>query len=148
MKDADGNITIIDGLIDPADQYEVEEQIMTALYNYKDEKTGNRIFALALRNKDAMLLGLGGPDSGDIIYFMAEGYNIDHGCCLSTTQGCAETSVSPLCVLAGKGFKKNFVTDRIIRQVDIAPTLAYLGGVRMPAQCEGSILYQILENEF
>lgn len=148
VKDADGNITIIDGLIDPADQYEVEEQIMTALYNYKDEKTGNRIFALALRNKDAMLLGLGGPDSGDIIYFMAEGYNIDHGCCLSTTQGCAETSVSPLCVLAGKGFKKNFVTDRIIRQVDIAPTLAYLGGVRMPAQCEGSILYQILENEF
>lgn len=143
---ADG--TIIDGIVEPAEQYEVEEQIMTALYGCKDEKTGKRIFALALRNKDAMLLGLGGPASGDIIYFMAEGYNIDHGCSLSTTQGCAETSVSPLCVLAGKGFKQNFITDRIIRQVDIAPTLAYLGGVRMPKQCEGAIVYQVLEHEF
>ena len=136
------------GIVDPTDRYEVEEQIMTAMYGYKDKGTGKRIFALALRNKDAMLLGLGGPESGDIIYFMAEGYNIDHGCSLSTTKGCAETSVSPLCILAGTGIKENYITERIIRQVDIAPTLAYLGGVRMPAQCEGSILYQILENEF
>lgn len=140
--------TVVDGIVDPADKYEMEEKIMTALYGYKDEHTGNRIFALALRNKDAMLLGLGGPDSGDIIYFMAEGYNIDHGCSLSTTQGCAETSVSPLCLLAGTGFKQNYVTDRIIRQVDIAPTLAYLGGVRMPRNAEGAILHQLLEQEF
>ena len=79
---------------------------------------------------------------------MAEGYNIDHGCSLSTTQGCAETSVSPICVLAGKGFKQNYVTERIIRQVDIAPTLAYLGGVRLPRNSEGSILHQLLEQEF
>ncbi len=136
------------GIVDPADKYEVEERIMTALYGYRDQETGQRIFALALRNKDAMLLGLGGPESGDILYWMAEGYNIDHGDSLSTTRGAAETSVSPLCVLAGPGIKEHFTTDRVIRQVDIAPTLAYLGGVRMPRQCEGSILYQILEREF
>ena len=45
---------------------------MTALYGYHDKDTGKRIIALALRNKDAALLGLSGPESGDIIYFLAE----------------------------------------------------------------------------
>ena len=52
------------GIVDPADKYEVEEQIITALYGYKDKKTGKRIVALALHEKDAVLLGMGG---GDII---------------------------------------------------------------------------------
>ena len=29
VKDADGNVTVIDGIVDPADQYELEEQIIT-----------------------------------------------------------------------------------------------------------------------
>lgn len=49
---------------------------------------------------------------------------------------------------AGKGFKKGFATDRIIRQVDVAPTLAVLGGVRMPAQCEGAPVYQIFDEGY
>ena len=73
------------GIVDPKDHYEVEEQIMTALYGCRDKETGHRIVSLALRNKDAVILGLGGPDSGDIIAYGAEGYNFDHGDCLSTT---------------------------------------------------------------
>ena len=136
------------GIIDPKDQYEVEEQLMTDLYGYRDEETGQRVIALALRNKDAALLGLSGPECGDIIYFVAEGYNIDHGDCLSTTEGYAGTSVSPLFIAAGAGIKPGFVTTRQIRQVDIAPTAAVLGGVRMPRQCEGAPVYQILTEEY
>lgn len=136
------------GIIDPKDQYEWEEEIMTRLYGYKDPETGKRVVALALRNKDAALLGMSGPECGDIVYFMAEGYHIDHGDTLSTTTGVGESSVSPFCVLAGKGIKENFRTERVIRQVDIAPTMAYLAGVRMPKNCEGSIVYQILAEEF
>lgn len=136
------------GIIDPKDQYEVEEEIMTALYGYKDKKTGHRVIAVALRNKDAVLLGMGGPESGDIIYWTAEGYNYDHFDCLSTTLGYGDTSVSPIFIGAGPGLKKGFKTDRIIRQVDFAPTVAVLGGVRMPAQCEGAPVYQILSEEF
>ncbi|TEB12368.1 alkaline phosphatase family protein [Pelotomaculum propionicicum] len=136
------------GIIDPKDQYEVEEEIMTALYGYKDKKTGHRVIAVALRNKDALLLGMGGPESGDIIYWTAEGYNYDHFDCLSTTLGYGDTSVSPIFIGAGPGLKKGFKTDRIIRQVDFAPTIAVLGGVRMPAQCEGAPVYQILSEEF
>ena len=34
--------------MDPTDQYELEEEIMTALYGYKDPETGKRVVALAL----------------------------------------------------------------------------------------------------
>ncbi|MBQ3119533.1 MAG: alkaline phosphatase family protein [Peptococcaceae bacterium] len=136
------------GIVDPEDQYDLEEKIMTALYGYRDKETGYRTIALALRNRDAVLLGMGGPESGDIIYWTAEGFNNDHADSLSTTYGCHHTSVSPIFVAAGPGFKENFITDRIIRQVDLVPTIAMLAGVRMPAQCEGAPIYQIMDMDF
>lgn len=96
------------GIIEPEDQYEMEEQLMTDLYGYKDPKTGKRVIALALRNKDAVLLGMGGPECGDILIWTAEGYNWDHADSLSTTYGEAETSVSPIFIAAGKGLKNLF----------------------------------------
>ena len=135
------------GIVEPEDQYEVEEEVMTALYGYKHPKTGKRVVALALRNKDAAVLGLGGPECGDIIYFTAEGYNYDHADGLSTTYGMADTSLSPIFIGAGPGFKENFRTPMMLRQVDVAPTAAILGGVRIPAQCEGAPMYSILTVE-
>ena len=121
---------------------------MTDLYGYKHPDTGKRVIAMALRNKDAILLGYGGPTAGDICIWIAEGYNYDHTDSLSTTYGYGDTSSSPIFVAAGPGLKKSFTTDRIIRQVDLAPTISVLAGVRMPAQCEGAPIYQILEEEF
>ncbi len=136
------------GIVDPADKYELEEQIMTDLYGYHDKKTGKRIVSVALRNRDAVLLGYGGSECGDICYWIAEGYNIDHADGLSTTYGDCETSLSPIFVAAGQGIKEGYKTDRIIRQVDVAPTVATLMDVRMPEQCEGAPVYQILDEEF
>ena len=136
------------GIVDPADKYNLEEEIMTALYGYKDPKTGHRICSVALRNKDAVLLGQGGPEAGDICCWHAEGYNFDHADSLSTTYGESDTSVSPIFVAAGKGLKSGFKTERIIRQIDFAATVATLLGVRMPAQCEGAPIYPIFEEEF
>lgn len=133
------------GIVDLKDKYELEEEIMTALYGYKHPESGRRIIALALRNKDAVILGMGGPECGDIIYFNAEGYNYDHVDSLSTTYGCGETSVSPIFIAAGKGIKQGFTTTRWIREVDVAPTAAALLGVRMPNECEGAPIYQIME---
>ena len=141
------NGTVIDGIIDPADKYEAEEQLMTDLYSYKHPTSGKRVIAMALRNKDAVLLGMGGPECGDVIIWTAEGYNWDHADSLSTTWGDADTSVSPIFIAAGKGLKEGFTTDRIIRQVDVAPTICAMGGVRYPAQCEGAPIYQIIAEE-
>ena len=133
------------GIVDPQDKYALEEEIMTALYGLRHPETGQRMIAVALRNKDAVLLGYGGPYCGDICFWTAEGYNMDHGDSLSTTLGYADTSVGPIFIAAGQGIKPGITTDRIIRQVDVAPTLAFLGGVRVPAQCEGAPVYQIME---
>lgn len=134
------------GIVDPKDQYELERQIIDDLYNYRDPETGERVVSLALRRKDAVLFGLDSDECGDIVYFIEEGHNHAHGDGLSTVQGPLHTSVSPIFVACGKGIKPGY-TDRIIRQVDVAPTLAALAGVRMPAQCEGAPVYQILDGE-
>ena len=124
----------------------MEEQLINDLYNYRNEQN-NRVVSLVLRNKDAALLGLNGPETGDLIYFTNEGTNRNHGDSLSTTLGYADTSVSPIFVAAGPGFKANLKTERVIRQVDVAPTLAYAAGVRLPKQSDGSIVHQIIERE-
>lgn len=136
------------GIVDPADKYELERKIIDDLYNYRDAKSGKRVVGMAIRNKEAAIIGMSGPDCGDIIYFLDEGCNRVHGDSLSTYFGQRDTSVSPIYISAGKGLKKGCLTDRVVRQVDFAPTLAYLGGVRMPAQCEGAPLYQLMEEEF
>ena len=134
-----------EGIVDPEDQYELERKIIDDLYNYR--WNGKRIVALAVRKKEAAHFGLDGENCGDIIYFNEEGFNRIHGDSISTYQGYADTSVSPIFMAAGPNIKKGYVTDRVIREVDVAPTVAVLGGVRMPAQCEGAPVYQIIEAE-
>ena len=132
------------GIVDPADKYELERKIIDDLYNYRFE--GKRVINIAMRNKDAALIGMSGENSGDIIYFLEEGFNRLHGDALSTTEGYFGTSVSPIFFAAGSGVKKGFKTDRVIREVDVAPTVAAIMGIGMPAQCEGAPVYQILED--
>ena len=131
------------GIVDPADKYELEEQIITDLYGYKDKRTGKRIVSVALHNKDAVLLGMGGEYAADIIILIHEDYNFDHGDSLSTACGHNDTSVSPIFVAAGPGVKQGHQIKGWVREVDVAPTAAVLLGVDIPAQCEGAPAYQI-----
>ena len=136
------------GIVEPEDQYRLEEEIMDALYNYRDPKTGRRIITLAMRNYDAIVMGCGQEGWGDIVYFLEDGFHRVHGDSMSTKMdhGGHHTSVSPIFIAAGSGIKKGVLTNRVIRQVDVAPTIATLLGARMPAQCEGAPIYQILED--
>ena len=136
------------GIVEPEDQYEVEEEIMTALYGVKHPESGKRVIGLALRNKDAIIFGYGGDQCGDIIAWTAEGYNDDHFDTITTSYGLHHTSLLPIFIGAGSGIKKGELTKRVIRQVDFVPTVAIVGGVRMPAECECAPIYQILEKEF
>ena len=135
------------GIVDPADKYELEGKIISDLYNYREPKTGKRVVGIAMRNKDALVLGTNGPQCGDIFFTIDEGFNRVHGDGLSTAQGYFGTSTTPIFAAAGQGIKERFTTVRTIRQVDITPTIATLLGVRMPAQCEGAPIYQILTDE-
>ncbi len=130
------------GIVDPADKYALETEIISALYNYRQD--GKRVVSIALRNKDAAILGLSGEECGDILYWLDEGFNRLHGDSLPTFQGMHQTSVSPIFIAAGRGIKENFTTSRVIRTIDVTPTVAVLTGVRMPEHCEGAPVYQIL----
>lgn len=131
------------GIVDPEDKYELERQIIDDLYSYR--QNGKRIVSIALRNKDAAVLGLSGDECGDILYWLEEGVNRLHGDSLPTFEGMYCTSVSPIFVAAGSGIKKHFTTSRVIRTIDVAPTIATLLDVAMPANCEGAPVYQIIE---
>jgi len=135
------------GIVDPKDKYDLEEQIISDLYNYRDDKTDKRVVGICLRNKDAVLIGAYGPECGDIFFSIEEKYNRLHGDSLSTSEGYFDTSVSPIFVAAGSGIKPGFTTERIIRQVDVAPSVSVLLGLRYPAQCEGAPIYQIFSEE-
>ena len=74
-----------------------------------------------------------------------EGYNRLHGDGLTTARGYFGTSATPVFIAAGEGILKNFATKRVIRQVDVVPTICALLGVRVPNECEGAPVYQILE---
>lgn len=130
------------GIVDPADKYALEADIISDLYNYR--LNGKRTISLCMRNKDAALVGMSGPDCGDIIYWLEEGFNRIHGDALPTQQGYADTSVSPIFIAAGRGLKSGYKATRAIRQADFAPTVAALLGIPMPADCEGGVVTQIL----
>ena len=133
------------GIVEPADQYDLERQIIDDLYGYR--LNGRRIVSLALRNQDAALLGMSGPECGDIMYWLEEGYNRVHGDSLSTFRGQARSSVSPIFIACGPGVKSGVRLTRHVRQVDFAPTVAAVMGVRVPKQCDGGIVTQILDED-
>jgi len=135
------------GIVEPEDKEALEDEIIAKLYSLRDEK-GRAIISLALKNKDAILLGLTGPECGDIVVMQNEQNLYDHGDSLSTFYGMHHTSVAPIFVAAGKGIKKGYTSERVIRQVDLVPTLAMLTGVRVPKQCEGAPIYQIIDQYF
>ncbi len=133
------------GIVEPEDKYELEERIITDLYSLKHPVTGKRMISMALRNRDAVIIGTGGPECGDIIFVMAEGYTDDHGDSLPTFLGTNDTTVASVFFAAGKGIKENYKTDRVIKHIDVTPTVAMLAGVKVPKNCEGAPIYQILE---
>lgn len=135
------------GIVEPEDKWELEEQIMTKLYQ-ATSPNGKRLCSLALRAKDAIHLGLGGPECGDIILFQNDDFTAEHGGGMSTALGLSHTSQSPIFVAAGKGIKQGEIITRVVRTIDIAPTVAVLAGVRMPKDAEGAPAYQIFAEEF
>ena len=137
----------IEGIVDPADKWQLEEEIMTKILETKSPMTGMRVAQLAMRNKDAVLLGMGGPKCGDIVFLAAEGYTMDHADSISTVEGACGTSCMSIFAAAGPGIKENFRTKRVGHHVDVTPTIATLFGIRMPNECEGAPIYQILTNE-
>jgi len=133
------------GIVEADDYHQTQLDIIAALNGYVDERTGLCPFALALTREDAEMVNLWGDLAGDVVYALRPEFDGAHGKQLPTArlgiggQHCTF-------IMAGAGVKEGVALQRQVRAVDVAPTLCYLLGVRMPAQVEGGVVYEALED--
>ena len=132
------------GIVDPAEYEEVQERIIKALYEHTDPKTNKKPVALALKKKDARLLGLYGDRIGDVVYAESDDYGGHHGQLPTANYGIG--SLKGLLIMAGPGLKKGCILERTIRATDIVPTVCHLTGLPIPKDAEGGIIYQAIQD--
>lgn len=133
------------GIVAPADYERVQQQVIDALLTYRDPATGERPFTLALTRADAEMLNLWGELVGDVVYALKPGYDGAHGKQLPSVSFGIGGQHSTF-ILAGAGVRRGVALQRQVRVVDVAPTLAYLLGLPMPANVEGGVVYEALED--
>ena len=133
------------GIVEPEDYEQVREQVIKALYEYVDPNTGAHPIALALRNEDARILGIWGPNAGDVIYAEDPRLGKEHGPYL-TTNKYGFGDLRGLIIFAGPGIKQGEVIERNVWLTDIVPTVCHLAELPVPDKCDGAIIYQALED--
>jgi len=134
-----------EGIVDPKDYAEVQEEVIRCLYDFTDPETGRKPIALALKREDARMIGSHGEWVGDVVYGLT-GYGPDqHGCHIPTAQfGMGD--LHGLFLLSGPNIKKGVLLERTVWILDMVPTICYLTGWPVPAQAEGAVIYQAMED--
>ena len=133
------------GIVDPKEYKQTVEKIISDLYNYRHPETGKRVVAFCLDREEMEIVGMGGPHCGDILVQLCRTFCKEHAYTPSsiTHEG---FSMHNLCIMSGHGIKKGEYINRVIRVVDIVPTIAYLTDLPMPSNVEGGVIWQALEN--
>jgi len=133
------------GIVELEDYEKVRDEVINALYEYTDQKTGKKPIAFALKKEDARILGLHGDRIGDIVYGVRAEISGEHGRQLTTGEY-GVGSMKGLLIISGPNIKKGHILKRTVWLTDIAPTICYLLGLPIPRDTEGSIIYQAMEN--
>ena len=134
------------GIVDPGAEYEaVCNRILTALFDFTAPETALKPIALALKRRDARIIGLYGEGVGDVIYAVHPEFGHEHGHQLTTAEY-GIGSLEGLFILKGPGVKRGEVVERTVWSVDIVPTICHLAELPVPPLTEGAIIYQALEN--
>lgn len=132
------------GIVKAEDYESVRDRIIDALLDYKHPETGHRPVLLAVRREDARVFGMGGEQSGDVVYALKPEYMAEHGYGFPTGEsGCG--SLKNLLMFRGPNIRKNFRYPRPRWLADIVPTLCYMTGCPIPEDAEGAPMYQIME---
>ncbi len=134
-----------DGIVEPEDYETVRDEIIKALYDYTDPRTGIKPITLAVRREEARFFGLHGDRVGDIIYSIDPRYGEQHGTAWPTHE-IGIGSLKGLFMMAGPGIRKGKVLERTVHLVDLVPTLCHVADLPIPRDTEGAIVYQALED--
>ena len=134
-----------EGIVDPADYERVQHEIIDALLAYVDPETGRRPVCMALSKQDARILGLYGDGVGDVIYALYPWFGSQHGQALPTAEW-GVGSLKGLLTFTGPGFRQGCRLQRTVRLVDVVPTVCYAMDLPVPAETEGSVIYQAFKD--
>lgn len=134
-----------EGIVEPADYHNVQQQIIDALLTYVDAKTGKRPVSLALSRQDARIMGLYGDWVGDVIYAVYPWVAGQHGNILPTAEW-GIGSLKGLLTFTGPGIKKGYRMERTCNLIDIVPTICHMMDLPLPGTTEGAVLYQAFKN--
>ncbi len=134
-----------EGIVEPEDYVSVQNEIIKALYDYTDPESGLKPIAFAFKKQNARFLDLYGDTTGDVVFCYADEFGSQHGPQFpSATQGMGD--MRGLFALSGPGVKQGHVLERNVNLKDLVPTVCYLMDLPLPADCEGSVVYQALED--
>jgi len=134
-----------EGIVEPKDYEAVQQQIIDALYDYKDPKNGKRVVSLALGKKDARILGLYGDWVGDVVYALNPEYGAQHGQQLPASE-LGSGDQRSIMVMYGPGFKRGYRLKRNMWLTDIVPTICHILNWPMPKDVEGAVIYQAFKD--
>jgi len=154
------------GVIAPEDYEAVREQVIAAWRNLKDAD-GKPVVAAVFTSEQALALpdgwataSMAHPDkTGDVIVFLNLPYQFDfaeggapirdttvwwgaHGHLPQSGENFPNADLYATFYAAGPGLRHS--TPRYVRALDLAPTISYLLGIPAPAQSQGRVLREIL----
>jgi predicted AlkP superfamily phosphohydrolase/phosphomutase len=157
-----------DGIVEPGAEYEnVRDETIRALRGIQDPETGDCPVAQVLRKEDAGELGHHGDRCSDLLFFFKPGYGMssdgivpfeeyendalmracegygDHSGYLPSARSRGYSN-SAVFVMSGPGVRRGVTTSDPIRLLDVAPTIAHLLGMEIPAQSAGGVLDEFL----
>ncbi len=144
------------GIVLPEDRERILRAATEALLAATDPETGQHIVTRVFRPAECVGLGMGGEAGGDLYFDLAPGYTTTGAFLpsgvrwLESPIGGGEHGYFPygvkmqaICFFGGAGVRPE---TRLagIRQIDIAPTLAYLLGIPTPKDARGHVLGEAL----
>jgi len=156
------------GVVSPDEYKELRSEIQKVMRDIKDPETGEHAFSFVLTREEAPMAGLWSEHIGDIVFCYAGGYRWagaevlqrgdqevvfpceggNHGPMIPTYET-EVASVYGTLILAGNGVRKGIAENPSRKgsrcTADVAPTLAHLLGIDPPAQNEGRVLHEFLE---
>lgn len=163
------------GVVDPSEYERVRTEIIKLLQGLRDPVTGDYVMDVVLRSEDAGFMGLHGDRIGDIVYFPKPEYSdevsrqlvpdlrilhdpdflhdgsgrlrpfsgIHHPFLPYAKIGMGSNMA--VTIFSGPGIRRGVIRPNPIRLIDIAPTAAYILNIPAPANCEGSVIQDILD---
>ena len=131
----------------PDDAYEsVVCQVIRTLESVPHPNlAGRRRFQYVWSREDAEVFGFRGDMVGDVIFFYTlSSLGGHHGNFHATRDRVG--SMRACTIFAGPGIREGIVRGKPMHLVDIAPTAAFLLDIPVPAQSEGAVLWDIMQD--